>query len=89
MYCVSILIPIFITDVKERKFYLADKRGLAVLVTCDYQGELPQTENDAKQMREMFEQFEYDIHQLAGEDATLFNIDQLVKEVTNVLKTYN
>ena len=89
MYCVSIIIPIFISGVKERKFYLADKRGLAVLVTCDYQGELPQTENDAKQMREMFEQFEYDIHQLAGEDATLFNIDQLVKGVTNVLKTYN
>ena len=68
---------------------MADKRGLAILVTCDYHGELPQTKRDAEKMREMFEQFEYDIHQLMGKDATNSNIEQLLKQVKNHLKGYN
>lgn len=74
---------------EERKFNLAEKRGLAMLVTGDYQGTLPQTETDAEKMKEMFKQFEYDIHQLMNEEATLSNIERLVQQVTDYLTNYN
>lgn len=73
----------------ERKFDLADKRGLAMLVTCDYDGQLQQTKKDAEKMKEMFTLFKYDIHQLAGKEATLSNIKLLLKQVTDHLKDYN
>ena len=60
-----------------------------MLVTGDYHGSLPQTEVDAERMKEMFEQFEYDIHQLMNEEATLCNIKQLVHQVTKYLSKYN
>ena len=74
---------------QERKFYLKEKRGLAILVTCDYQDTLPQTKRDAEEMNKMFEQFEYDVHSLINEEATLSNIKDLVEQVTKYLDTYN
>lgn len=40
-------------------------------------------------MREMFTQFEYDIHELPSEAATFYNIKKLVKEVANYLRLYD
>lgn len=79
----------FLEKPKEREFNLRKKRGLGILVTCDYNSELKQTERDAKEMRAMFEQFGYDIHQLMNESATLSNIEGLVKQVEDYLCTYN
>ena len=79
----------FITAFQERKFNLEEKRGLAILVTCHYRGTLPQTEEDADEIKRMFTQFDYDIHQLPSEQVTLSNIKQLVQQVETYLRSYN
>ena len=68
---------------------MEEKRGLAILVTCNYQGTLPQTEGDAEKMKEMFEEFEYDVHSLINERATMSNIKHLMKRVEKYLSNYN
>ena len=78
----------------EQEFDLTGKRGLAILINCDYRGTpnfrpLPGTDKDAKEMKETFEQFEYDIHQLLNEQATLSNIKELLKQIGKYLKRYN
>jgi hypothetical protein len=48
-------------------FDLEGKRGLAILVNCDYEGTehpLPTTNEDRKEMHATFNQFEYDVHEL-------------------------
>lgn len=52
-----------ISDIPKRDFKLTEKRGLAVLVTCDYGGTLA-VEKDAKEMKETFEHFGYEIAEL-------------------------
>lgn len=79
----------FTVPVKEIKFNLEEKRGLAILVTCSYQGTPPQVKKDAEKMRQMFTLFEYDIHELMNEEATLSNIKQLVWQVEKYLSNYN
>ena len=79
----------FITVFQERKFNLEKKRGLAILVSCHYQRTLPQTEEDAEEIKRMFTQFDYDIHQLPSEQVTLSNIKRLVQQVENYLRSYN
>ena len=79
----------FTALLQRREFNLEEKRGLAILVTCNYQGTLPQTKRNAEDMKEMFEQFEYDVHPLINEDAILSNIKQLVWQVEKYLNTYN
>ena len=78
----------FITAFQERKFNLEEKRGLAILVACHYQGTLPQTEKDAEEIKEMFTQFDYDIHQLPSEQVTSSSIRQLVQQLENYLSSY-
>lgn len=76
----------------EKPFLLHDKRGLAILVTCDYQGTanspLNATNNDANEMRKTFEQFRYDIHQLQNGAATERNITTLLKQASHYLSQY-
>ena len=78
----------FITAFQERKFNLEEKRGLAILVTCHYKDTLTQTEEDAEEIKRMFTQFDYDIHQLPSEQVTSSNIKQLVQQVENYLSSY-
>ena len=73
---------------------MAEKRGLAILINCDYRGTpkfrpLPGTDKDAKEMKETFEHFKYDIHQLPNEQATLSNIEELLKQLGKYLQRYN
>ena len=51
---------------------------------------LPQTDEDAKQLRKMFETFDYDIHQLpnGNKDATKENIIALVGRISKYLSDY-
>ena len=79
----------FITAFQERKFNLEEKRGLAILVTCHYKDTMTQTEEDAEEIKRMFTQFDYDIHQLPSEQVTSSNIKQLVQQVENYLHSYN
>ena len=67
---------------------MEEKRGLAILVACHYRGTLPQTEEDAKEIKRMFTQFDYDIHQLPSEQVTSSNIKHLVQQVENYLRSY-
>ena len=75
--------------ITERKFNLEEKRGLAILVACHYDDTLPQTKEDAEEIKRMFTQFDYDIHQLPSEQVTSSNIRQLVQQVENYLHFYN
>lgn len=79
----------FTAPVQKREFNLEEKRGLAILVTCNYQGTPPKTNKDAEKMRHMFTVFDYDIHELMNEEATLSNIKQLLWQVEKYLSAYN
>ena len=68
-------------------FNLDGKRGLAVLVTCDYEGEMS-AHTDAAEMRQTFEQFEYDIVSLANGAVTKPAIESLVSELSGYMKRY-
>ena len=74
-------------------FDLDGKRGLAVLVTCDYEDTpgiptLKSTQRDAAEMRQTFEQFEYDIVSLANREATGSVIAELVNQLSEYMKEY-
>lgn len=78
----------------EWKFDLAEKRGIAVLVTCDYDGTphistLKATNDDAREMRKTFEQLGYDIKQLKNEEATVPAVSALVAQLSQYMKEYN
>ena len=77
---------------------LADSPGLAILVTCDYEGTdaaLPGTNVDAEEMKKTFGFLHYVVHQLqnAGGNgckaATKANIQALLSEVSGYLETYD
>ena len=77
-----------------RVFDLAAKRGLAILVTCDYEGttgvsSLSATNRDADEMKTTFEQFNYDIHQLKNGEATKCAVTTLLKQVSEYLGRYS
>ena len=80
--------------ISEKPFLLHEKRGLAILVTCDYQGTGPgipplnATNQDANKMKQTFEQFQYDIHQLQNGEATELKITTLLKQASRYLSQY-
>ena len=81
------------SDFPHRRFFLAEKRGLAILVTCDYEGiaqmsALPSTNVDANEMKLTFEQFDYDIHQLKNGAATEQAVVSLLDEASHYLSQY-
>ena len=78
----------------ERHFLLHEKRGLAILVTCDYEGiaditPLNATNHDANEMEKTFDQFEYDVHQLKNGGATAHAITTLLKQASDYLRQYS
>ena len=78
--------------ISEQVFHLSAKRGLAILVTCDYEGTgippLSASNRDADEMRMTFEQFDYDIHQLKNGGATKHAVTTLLKQVSEYLGRY-
>ena len=75
------------------QFNLAGNRGLAVLVTCDYEDTpgvtpLMSTRRDADEMRKTFKQFEYGIVPLPNREATRSAINALVKQLSDYMKGY-
>ena len=63
------------------QFKLEFMQGIAILVTCDYRGKhgLELSANaDADEMRQIFKQLEYDIHERQNENATESDIINLL-----------
>ena len=79
----------FILEFPQQVFRLVQNRGLAILVTCDYEGTgippLSSTNGDADGMRKTFEQFDYDIRQLKNGAATEHAITALLKQASDYL----
>ena len=78
----------------EQQFDLREKRGLAIIISCDYRGTpdfrpLLGTAKDAEEMRMTFQQFDYDVHQLKNEEATLSNIEEKLKQLGEYLRGYD
>jgi hypothetical protein len=72
-------------------FDLQSKRGLAILVNCDYEGTgappLPTTNDDRKEMCKTFRnQFHYDVHELKNPKAD--KIIDLLRRVSRYLRGY-
>ena len=66
-------------------------RGVAILVTCDYNGtplELPATNKDRDEMRKTFEKLGYDIHERRNEEVTKDEIETLLEKFHMYLKQY-
>ena len=77
--------------IAETTFGLAHKRGLAVLVTCDYKGtsnELDACNTDADEMKAALEALDYEVHQLQNEQATKENVDLLLLRISKYLCRY-
>lgn len=87
----SILLLVLIPG---REFNLAGRRGLAVLVTCNYEGtpagglDRLETDQDADAMTTVFEQFEYDIITLRNKEATKPAIIKLVEQLSRYMCDY-
>ena len=78
----------------EWNFDLSEKRGIAVVVTCDYDGtpHIPTLEannDDAFEMKETFEQFDYSIVQLQNKEVTEHAVLTLVEQLSTYLRNYN
>lgn len=76
-----------ISDIPKRDFKLVEKRGLAVLITCNYGGKLA-VEKDAEEMNKMFKHFGYEIAELKNNEATYDEITKLLKQVSQYLGEY-
>ena len=66
-------------------------RGIAILVTCDYEGTsqpLPGTRVDAEEMEKTFEKFHYNIHKLQNMNASKSGIQSLLGEISGYLQDY-
>ena len=74
-------------------FHLAVKRGLAVLVTCNYEGmtkeTLPTCDKDAEKMKAALEALEYDVCPLKNSDATEKNVTTLLHKISDYLHRYS
>ena len=73
---------------------LADSPGIAILVTCDYDGTsgldtLRGTNEDAKEMEATFNHLNYVVHQLQNTMATKDGIEALLGEVSDQLANYS
>ena len=79
----------------EKPFLLhkKEKRGLAILVTCDYEGTahraLRATNGDADEMDKTFRQFQYDIHPLKNGGAKEREITTLLEHASYYLSLYS
>ena len=78
-----------ISEIPKRDFHLDKKQGILVLVTCDYEGTLPGTNIDAKEMVDTFTQFDYEIVQFKNEEATKRAITFVLKQISQYLSQYN
>ena len=78
-----------------KPFKLADRPGLAILVTCDYENStkglthLPATHKDAEELETTFTQFNYDIHKLQNKDATKQGIESLLSSASEYFSAYS
>ena len=78
----------------DKPIKLAERRGLAVLVTCDYvesplkQEHLPGTRVDFVKMEETFRQLDYDVHTLKNKEATVNAVDDLMNSISSQLGHY-
>lgn len=77
------------------EFFLLQKRGLAILVTCDYKGNkhrirlLESTEYDGDEMYKTFnDHFGYDVHRISNEKATEAKILDVLMRVGRYLDEY-
>lgn len=87
-----LIIPKFLPITAEQ-FLFNGKRGMAILVTCDYVGSsysktLEATATDADEMKKTFEQLQYNVHQLKNKEATKDAITTLVKKTSSHLYDY-
>ena len=92
VYCQSCVILCLTAD---EPFLLHDDkyRGLAILVTCDYEGTnnqaLNATNEDANEMRKTFKQLQYNVHQLKNGNATERKITILLNQASRYLSLYS
>jgi hypothetical protein len=83
--------------VLETTFCLAEKRGLAVLVTCDYKTEytgmyahtpLDACNADAREMKDALVELGFDVHQLKNKNATKKKVESLLLRISAYLHRY-
>ena len=78
--------------IADTTFGLAHKRGLAVLVTCDYEDtnlrKLDACNTDADEMKAALEAQDYEVHQLKNKEATKENVDLLLDHISKYLCRY-
>jgi hypothetical protein len=68
------------------KVDLENYRGLALIVTCDYGGELPGANRDGEEMyKTLHDHFGYNVHYLKNEQATRKAILEKLKEIEHYL----
>ena len=83
------------SETLKGKFKLHEKRGLAILVTCDYASnkEIPtltDVHKAAEGMRKTFDQFEYDVHQYPDEKTkTKEELIKVLEDVSHYLELYD
>ena len=74
------------------EFKLKSKRGIAIIVTCDYNGtrlEVPAINKDGDEMKKTFEELGYDIHQRRNENVTRDEIETLLEKFHDYLEKYD
>ena len=73
-------------------FCLDEKRGLAVLVTCDYKDtsldKLDTCNTDAQKMKDALLALDYDVHQLKNKEATKCKVELLLRNLSKYLNRY-
>ena len=77
----------------EKPIDFVNHRGLAVLVTCNYEGSpfkvLPGTDEDFTKMKATFEQLGYDVRAHQNSQATVNAVDDLMENISSELKQYS
>ena len=78
----------------EKPIDLVNKRGLAILITCNYEGSplkeklFTETEMDFTKMKATFDQFDYDVHARQNSEATVNAVDDLMARISSELSQY-
>ena len=75
--------------IKQRNFYLERYRGILVLVTSTYNGELPGTKADGDEMVKTFRELNYSIIPLHNENATKSEIITTLIQLSDYLSRYS
>ena len=74
-------------------FNLENKRGLAIIISCDYVGEsrqtVPTANTDGDSIHTTLKRFDYDIHRLKNEKASENEIKHFLESVNGYLKQYD